>query len=126
MSEFAFQKSQRVIVPADIAGAENVQAVIVANSVRLGYEPNYTLQFPSSDTVGEHGALMPIERVVGEAALVKAQPQKMVLADEAQNLADLAYRKGADDLREEIEQERASRLAKRKASRMPARKSRRK
>jgi hypothetical protein len=126
MSEFQFQKSQRVTVPADIAGAEGVQAVIVANSARLGYEPSYTLQFPSSDTIGEAGALMPIERVVGESALINAQPKSSITKEDADKLVADAYRCGADELRAEIDLERIHRAAKRKRKLEPAKSKSRK
>jgi hypothetical protein len=125
MSEFQFQKSQRVIVPADIAGAEGVQAVIVANSVRLGYEPSYTLQFPSSDTIGEAGALMPIERVVAESALIKAQPPKMISVVDAEKMAAEAYRHGGEAVQAELDLERIHRAAKRKRAKKPATRKRR-
>jgi hypothetical protein len=120
MSEFQFQKSQRVIVPADVACAENVQGVIVGYSSRIGYEPDYTIAWPSADAVDGNGFLKTIERSVGQSALDKAQPPKMVTAAEAQKIAGEAYDKGGADVREEIEMECQARIGKRKASRKAA------
>lgn len=120
MSEFLFQNSQRVVLPADVAGAEGVQGVVVAYTGFIGREPEYKVQSLVADTIGESGALKAIERRVSESELSRAQPPLMVRAADLETARAEAYRQGGDDLREELKTELQSRIAKRKAARTKA------
>lgn len=115
MSECIFKKGERVIVPANIAGAEGVQAVIIEVSTAIGREPYYGLEWPSNDTVRESDrTLKPCYGSTLESGLVAAQPPKMITKADADDLVQKAYRAGADDLRAELEMERVHRAAARK------------
>ena len=108
MSEFQYVKTQRVIVPADRAGAEGVQGVITVNVARLGSEPHYEVQWPSCDTVGESGDLKMLCTDVSESELIKAQPPAMVSLSQARDMVEDALKRSV---------ERASASRRRKASR---------
>lgn len=117
MSEFQFQKSQRITIPAQVAGAEGVQGVVFSNTAFLGREPEYTVKWPSNDTVDQHGNFVSHEAVIAESVLLAGQPPKMVTAAEAQKMAGEAYDRGTLDVRNEAEIERQHRAHLRKASR---------
>lgn len=77
MSKCIFKNSQRVLLPAFIAG-ENVQAVIVARKEFAWREPEYDLQWLLADTFGSLG---PAAHLLGhnattlsESILVAVQP----------------------------------------------------
>jgi hypothetical protein len=76
MSEFQFQKSQRVIVPAQAAGADNVQGVVVGIFDRIGREPSYALQWMCTDKADEAGQMMTLGQAFDESRLLEAQPKE--------------------------------------------------
>lgn len=123
MSEFKFQKSQRVIVPAAHADAANVQGVVTGTMDQLGKGPKYFVQWPSVDTTDAFGTLNMMTRVIGEAELAEAQPaEKAGLALEVK--VDQTYLDAA--LGKARELEGIVRRTAPKPKRKPARKSRRK
>lgn len=111
MSEFQFQKSQRVMLPADITGAENVWGVVTGNHAALGREPFYEIQWQSADTVYESTLLVHHTATCSESRLLQAQPAPSLPRDEVDKLLADAYRKGGDDLRAELDLERVHRAA---------------
>jgi hypothetical protein len=125
MSEFQFQKSQRVMLPGDIAGAECVWGVVVGNFAKLGREPLYDVQWQSSDSVSEEMLLVTHTATIAESRLLQAQPAPSVAVDAVDKMLSDAYRRGADELRAELDLERIHRAAKRKRAKKPATRKRR-
>lgn len=117
MSVFQFTKSQRVIIPAAMAGAENVQGLVAEGHAELGADPRYILQWPNAEKFGDNGLFGMLVGEVGQGELVKAQPPAaMMSCDAASNMAADAYAAGAAAVRSAIEIERRARALKRKAS----------
>ena len=114
MSEFLFQKSQRVTLPAKIAGTEGVQGVVTGYSVDIGREPSYTVQWPTTEYVHDNGAIRTISAFVNESDLLAAQPPKMVTEEAALALAKKSLDDGRAAAFAEIEAEREARRRKRK------------
>jgi hypothetical protein len=117
MSVFQFTKSQRVIIPAAMAGAENVQGLVAEGHTELDAEPRYILQWPNTEKIEPDGLFGRLVGEVGQGELIKAQPPMMVPLAELKRVEAAAYHNGANDLRQELESERQLRIAKRKASR---------
>lgn len=97
MSIFQFAKSQRVTVPAAMAGAENVQGIVAEGHAELGAEPRYILQWPNADKLGDSGIFVMVVGEVAQGELAKAQPPKMVTEAEANELAKVYHDKGFDN-----------------------------
>lgn len=105
MSEAAFARSQRVIVPANLAGAEGVQGVITAVKTFIGREPEYDLQWPVADMIGANGFLVIVQSPTPESELLAAQPGKTVTADEAQHMINRAVIDAQVQTRDQVERE---------------------
>lgn len=90
MSEFHFQKSQRVIVPPQAAGAEGVQGIVSGIFDRLGREVQYVVQWMRSDATDEDGkgTFKGVGQSFTESDLLKAQPPKTITFAEAQAMVD--------------------------------------
>ena len=97
MSIFQFVKSQRVTVPAAMAGAENVQGIVAEGHAELGAEPRYILQWANADKLGDNGIFVMVVGEVSQGELAKAQPPKMLTEAEANKLAEIYHDKGFDN-----------------------------
>lgn len=117
MSVFQFTKSQRVTIPAAMAGGENVQGLVAEGHAELGAEPRYILQWPNAEKFGDNGLFGMLVGEVGQGELIKAQPPIMVRLEAAAAGSRQAYENGRTTMLREIEQAQRDRLAKRKASR---------
>lgn len=117
MSIFQFTKSQRVTIPAAMAGAANVQGLIAEGHAELGAEPRYILQWPNAEKFTENGLFGIIVGEVGQAELAKAQPPEMVTLEESNRRSMRTYDDGYAMAMLKVEKEREARLVKRKASR---------
>jgi hypothetical protein len=94
MSECQFVRSQRVILPSDMTGAEGVQGVIVSATTFVGREPEYGVQWLLCATADGNGSLVPRQGSLAESVLVAAQPPTMIASDEADKAVQVAFEKG--------------------------------
>ena len=69
MSKFTFKNSQRVLLPATIAGP-NVQAVITSRTEYAWREPRYDLQWLLNDTYSEDNKLRTERHILERSVLV--------------------------------------------------------
>lgn len=120
MSIFQFTKSQRVTIPAAMAGGDNVQGLVAEGHAELGAEPRYILQWPNVEKFGENGLVGIIVGEVGQGELIKAQPPEMVTLEESNRRSMRTYEDGYAMAMLKVAKEREGRLAKRKASRKAA------
>jgi len=120
MSVFQFAKSQRVTIPAAMAGAENVQGLVAEGHAELGAEPRYILQWPNAEKMGDGGLFTMVVGEVGQGALIAAQPPAMVTEDEARRRSEHCFEDGHMMAMHEVAKQREDRLAKRKAARKAA------
>lgn len=116
MSIFQFAKSQRVTVPAAMAGAENVQGLVAEGHAELGSEPRYILQWPNAEKLGDNGLFTMVVGEVSQGELAKAQPPKMITVDEASKHSRQAHENGRKLERDLIVMERKERAMRRASS----------
>ena len=122
MSVFQFTKSQRVIIPAAMAGAENVQGLVAEGHAELDAEPRYILQWPNAEKIEPDGLFGRLVGEVGQGELIKAQPPAMIPVAQADERAKQAHEHGRRLERNFMAMERDLRVtarlrSKRKASR---------
>jgi len=117
MSGFQFTKSQRVTIPAAMAGAENVQGLVAEGHAELGAEPRYILQWPNADKLGDAGLFTMVVGEVGQGALIAAQPPAMIARVEAMRMAMKTADDRAAAIYAGLESARQARAAKRSAAR---------
>jgi hypothetical protein len=127
MSIFQFTKSQRVTIPAAMAGAENVQGLVAEGHAELGAEPRYIVQWPNAEKFGDNGLFGMLIGEVGQGELIKAQPPKMISEDQADERAKRAHENGRRLERDLIALDRENRVMarlrnKRKSTRKRTRK----
>jgi len=93
MSECQFVRSQRVVLPGDMTGAEGVQGVVISITAFVAREPEYGLQWLSCSTADSNGSLIPRQGSCAESVLLAAQPPRMIPADEVESLlADVRFK----------------------------------
>lgn len=73
MAKFAFEISQRIVLPANVIGS-NVQAVITERTDYIGREPQYAAQYLVAHHMDESGQVSVGAGSFSESSLLAAQP----------------------------------------------------
>lgn len=109
MSSFQFKTLQRVTLPASVAGAPNVQGVVIGGGTELDGIPSYAVQYLDHLKRSAKGELVSVIVTVGEPALHDAQPPKAVTEGEAERMVREAVRQRESAIFAGIEHERIQR-----------------